>query len=77
MEVVAKPGEEGETPRFDETAGAPGGRPRVAAGCGALNAAPVGDGDWSLDDGRPGDLFEGTVLLRWTPPLGVFVNEGP
>jgi hypothetical protein len=48
---------------------------------GATKAPPVGEGDpeffCSREDGRPGDLFEGTVLLLWTPPVGVCVNEGP
>ena len=40
----------------------------------------VGDGEpeffCSLFEGSPGERFDGTVLLRWTPPVGVVANAG-
>lgn len=77
--AVGIPGDEEES-FCAGPAGADGERPLGAACWGNIPAA-VGDGEpeffWSRFWGNPGDFFEGTVLLRWIPPLCVWLKETP
>lgn len=83
--VDAIPSDEG--PMLRPPAAAAGDKPRGAVACvgvlcGDAYALVVGDGEPGcfcsrLLEGIPGDLFDGTVLLRWTPPLVVLLNEVP
>jgi hypothetical protein len=83
MAVGAILGDDGEASRRIEVVGAVGEIPPGALGLVDDMPAVVGDGDGDPEvlckrfDGRAGDFFEGTVLLRWTPPLDVCVITAP